>query len=230
MSADAVCTTGPIRHNAWASAEESAGDGSSMEEILEATDCIGDVSVTRGDANLAANNGGYAWLVTFLRDADWPCEQIGSDGLCNSPGDVPKFSESDDDSSKLLGTSTRNLVYGDGDSTHGAVSVLDAADNKTRPPGAPEVQTMRVYDLELTASDKFEGNPGFVLSLGGNTSGCILWDASAATVAEQLSNTNSLYAKDVVVSNDKHSDSLWNCFVFHRKVVSENTRTECEGG
>lgn len=61
---------------AWASAEESDGDGTSMEEILEATDCIGDVSVSRGDPNLAASNGGYAWLITFLRDADSPCQQV----------------------------------------------------------------------------------------------------------------------------------------------------------
>lgn len=61
---------------AWATAEESDGDGTSMEEILEATDCIGDVSVSRGDPNLATQNGGYAWLVTFLRDADSPCQQV----------------------------------------------------------------------------------------------------------------------------------------------------------
>lgn len=47
-----------------------------MEEILEATDCIGDVSVSRGDPNLAASNGGYVWLITFLRDTDSPCQQV----------------------------------------------------------------------------------------------------------------------------------------------------------
>lgn len=47
-----------------------------MEEILEATDCIGDVSVSREEPNLATENGGYAWLVTFLRDADSPCQQV----------------------------------------------------------------------------------------------------------------------------------------------------------
>ena len=47
-----------------------------MEEILEATDCIGDVAVSRADPNDAAENGGYLWLVTFLRDADSPCEQV----------------------------------------------------------------------------------------------------------------------------------------------------------
>lgn len=201
MSADALCTTDAIAHNAWASAEESDGDGTSLEELLEATDCIGDVSISRLDANLATENGGYAWLVTFLRDADSPCQQAGVDSLCNSPGDVPKFTESDYNVADLLGTSARNIKYGDGDSTHGALTVLDAADNSTRPPGAPEVQTIRVYDLELMASDKFEDNPGFVLNLGGNTSGCISWNASAATMAAALSNTYSEYAADVVVSN-----------------------------
>lgn len=47
-----------------------------MEEILEATDCIGDVSVSRRDPNDSAENGGYLWLVTFLRDADSPCQQV----------------------------------------------------------------------------------------------------------------------------------------------------------
>lgn len=60
---------------AWASAAESNGDGTSMEEILEATPCIGDVSVSRADPNPAAENGGYLWLVTFLRDAD-TCQQV----------------------------------------------------------------------------------------------------------------------------------------------------------
>lgn len=213
MSSDAVCTTGAIRHNAWASAEESDGDGTSLEEILEATECIGDVSVSRGDPNLAATNGGYAWLVTFLRDADSPCQQASSDSRCNSPGDVPKFNASDDAAAALLGTSTRNLKYGNGDSEHGAISVLDAADNTTRPPGAPEVQTMRVYDLALTASDKFEGDPGFVVSLGGNTSECMVWDASAATVASALSATSPLYATDVVVSKPGGFDTVYLYFV-----------------
>lgn len=204
MSANAICTTGPIRHNAWASAEESNGDGTSVEEILEATDCVGDVSVTRTQQNLAANDGGYAWFVTFLRDADSPCQQSTKDGLCNAPGDVPKFNQTSHDMTMLLGTSMRNLAFGDGDWKHGMVTVLDAADNATRPPSASEVQTMRVYDLELTASDKFEGDPGFVLSIGGNSSGCIKWDASADEVAQELSNTSPLYANHVVVR--RHQD------------------------
>ena len=201
MSADTLCSTGLIAHNAWATAAESNGDGTSLEEIIEATDCVGDVSVSRGDPNLAAENGGYFWLVTFLRDADSPCKQIGADNRCNAPGDVPKFVVTNDSTKHLLGTSTRNLIYGNKDSTRGTLTVLEAADNYTRPPGTPEVQTIRVYDLELTASDKFEDNPGFVLSLGDNTTDCIRWNATAGTLADALSSTYPKYAKDVVVSN-----------------------------
>lgn len=225
MSAKAVCTTGVIRHNAWASAKDSNGDGTSLEEILEATDCVGDVSVSRSEENLAANNGGYAWLVTFLRDADSPCQQRTTNGLCNSPGDVPKIGLADDGMADLLGTSVMNSAYGDGDTEHGAVIVLDAADNSTRSPGAPEVQTLRVYDLELTASDKFEGDPGFLLSLGGNTSGCIKWNASAETVATELSNTSPLYAKDVVVSQKSLILSVSPVFDTNHLIVSGQSRS-----
>lgn len=199
MSADTVCTTGPIQHNAWATAEESDGDGTSLEEILEATDCIGDVGVSRGEPNLSGNNGAYFWLVTFLRDADSPCQQTGVDHLCNAPGDVPKFLVNADSNEELLGTSTRNLLYGNGDSTRGTLTVLDATDNDTRPPGIPEVQIINVYDLELTASNKFEGNPGYVLNLGGTFSDCIRWNASAAALADALSSTYPEYAEDVMV-------------------------------
>lgn len=199
MSSDAVCTTGAIAHNAWPSADESNGDGSSLEEILEATKCIGDVSVNREDVNLATTNGGYAWLVTFHRDADLPCQQPDTDGLCNSPGDVPKLSGPADDNADLLGTNSRDLVHGDGYVTRGAVTILDAGNNSTRPPGTPEVQIIRIYDLELTASDKFETHPGFVLHLGGNLSGCIAWNASASDVAAALSDTYIQYAENVQV-------------------------------
>lgn len=201
MSSNAVCTTGPIRHNAWATAEESQGDGTSLEEILEATNCIGDVDVSRGDPNLSGNNGGYFWLVTFLRDADSPCQQTGVDHRCNAPGNVPKLIVNADSNEDLLGTSTRNLLYGNGGSTRGTLTVLDAANNDTRPPGVPEVQIINVYDLELTASDKFDGNPGYVLNIGGSFSDCIRWDASAAELVEALRSTSPEYAEGVMVSN-----------------------------
>ncbi|CAM9134269.1 unnamed protein product [Discosporangium mesarthrocarpum] len=201
MAADTVCTTGSIAHNAWATATESDGDGTSVEEILEATDCVGDVEVSRLEPNLGGNNGGYAWLITFLRDADSPCQQKdNNDNLCNAPGDVPKFNSSLTDTSELLGTSTRNVIYGDGDSSHGTVTILDNSDNSTKPPGVPEVQVIRVYDLALSASNKFETDPGFLLSLGGNRSTCVKWNTTADVLASLLYATSPIYAKDVVVT------------------------------
>ncbi|KAH8092852.1 RNA polymerase II transcription regulator recruiting protein [Aureococcus anophagefferens] len=74
----------------------SGGDGSSMEEMLEAMPNVGDITVTRSAVNEGGNNGGFTWTVTFLRDAGsngygqfGDCEQRGTvDNLCNSPGDT----------------------------------------------------------------------------------------------------------------------------------------------
>lgn len=129
---------------------------------------------------------------------------------------MPKFSDANTDD--LLGTSA-------GDSTHGSVTVLGAEDMgntpTTRPPGEPEVQTISVYDLELSASDKFDGNPGFVLSLGqgGSASGCIRWNASSADVENAISAAAASsatvtgspnYGVGVVVTrSDPPDDEIW---------------------
>jgi hypothetical protein len=103
--------SGAIAHNAFASAADTNGDGTSVEEILEAMPNVGDVSVSRGPVNLGGNSGGYSWLVTFLRDADSPCqEKDASTGLCNSPGNVPKFDANLTDASSLLGTRIAGAV------------------------------------------------------------------------------------------------------------------------
>ena len=60
----------PVHHNALATKEESGYDGTSMEEILESMDNIGDVLVTRSAVN--KKYGGYTWSITFLRDKDVP--------------------------------------------------------------------------------------------------------------------------------------------------------------
>jgi hypothetical protein len=93
-----VQCTGAIAHNAYASAADSGGDGSSMEEKLEALTNIGDLAVSRSNVNMGGNNGGYTWTVTFLRDDDVSGGQFGgceqkddANQLCNSPGNVPKF-------------------------------------------------------------------------------------------------------------------------------------------
>jgi hypothetical protein len=41
---------------------------------------IGTVNVTRFPVNLGGNNGGYTWLITFLRDQDSPCEEYDEYG------------------------------------------------------------------------------------------------------------------------------------------------------
>jgi len=92
MSKRGAFISGPIAHNAFASAADTNGDGTSMEEILEAMPNVGDVEVSRVPVNLGGNSGGYSWLVTFLRDADSPCEEKDeSTGLCNSPGTIHTF-------------------------------------------------------------------------------------------------------------------------------------------
>lgn len=144
--------------------------------------------------------------------------QAGEDGLCNSPGDVPTFSVAD--TSNLLGTSA-------GNSTQGSVTILAAEDvgntPYTSPPGEPEVQTISVYDLELSASDKFDGNPEFVLYLGqdGGPSPCLRWNASAADVQTAISDAatssaNAMTTDDddygvgvVVTRSEEPDDEIW---------------------
>eukprot|EP00957_Ditylum_brightwellii_P096981 7385524-Ditylum_brightwellii.AAC.1 len=90
MSVESDSCTDYIEHNAPASAAESGGDGSSMEEKLESLENVGDIAVARSDVNI--KNGGYTWTVEFLRDADGPCQQMDDvSSLCNAPGNVPKI-------------------------------------------------------------------------------------------------------------------------------------------
>lgn len=122
------------------------------------------------------------------------------------------------DITNLLGTS-------DGDLTHGVVTIL-AYENVgfspiTTPPGEPEVQTISVYDVELTASDGFLNDPEFKLYLGleGSGSGCIKWDASdddvktAIMVAAQSSvdngDSNNYGVGVVVARSDPPIDEIW---------------------
>lgn len=92
MSVKKLVTSAPIAHNALATKADSGATGTSVEEILESMDNVGDVAVTRSQANKLT--GGYTWTVTFLRDKNGPCEQEEESAvvgvrLCNSPGDVP---------------------------------------------------------------------------------------------------------------------------------------------
>lgn len=119
---------------------------------------------------------------------------------------MPKFENPD--TTDLLGTSA-------GDSTNGAVTILAAedivADGETpnRPPGEPEVQTIRVYDLALSASDNFDGDPapGFVLSMNQVELGCLSWDADAAEVETLIESSG--YGDVVVTRSTPPIDEIW---------------------
>ncbi|EEY61605.1 uncharacterized protein PITG_01932 [Phytophthora infestans T30-4] len=95
MAVNSLVTSVSIAHNAWATKEQSGYTGTSVEEILEKMDNVGDVAVTRGD--VVTNTGGYSWTVTFLRDASdasHACEQLEEAAgslLCNAPGNVPEM-------------------------------------------------------------------------------------------------------------------------------------------
>lgn len=128
---------------------------------------------------------------------------------------MPKFSAAD--TTNLLGTSA-------GSSTYGSVTILGFEDvgNSpiTRAPGEPEVQTISVYDLELSTSDNFVNNPEFKLYLGqgGTGSSCIRWDASEADVetaifdaaASSAASGEDHYGIGVVVTRSVPPDSeIW---------------------
>ncbi|KAH8055158.1 RNA polymerase II transcription regulator recruiting protein [Aureococcus anophagefferens] len=123
-----------------------------MEEMLEAMPNVGDITVTRSAVNEGGNNGGFTWTVTFLRDAGsngygqfGDCEQRDTvDNLCNSPGDVPKFSGFD--ASSLTGDCSKT------DGVRGGlewrVAFLEnpgSYDGYTYPPGAGNLDSI-TYD------------------------------------------------------------------------------------
>ncbi|KAF1784582.1 Immunoglobulin-like fold [Phytophthora cactorum] len=107
LAVNSLVTSGNIAHNAWATKEQSGYTGTSVEEILEKMDNVGDVAVSRGDVDKAT--GGYTWTVTFLRDASdatHPCEQLEESAgslLCNAPGNIPQMAPT---STSLTGTSS----------------------------------------------------------------------------------------------------------------------------
>ena len=144
MSVESDYCTDFIVHNAVASADESGGDGSSVEEKLEQLDNIGDVRVTRSAVN--PRNGGYTWKVQFVYDADGPCEQKDDMvSLCNSPGNVQRLCNGSSacDTDSLKGTC---LKPGSCDK----LTVLDASDklNGVHFPGGNEKQVVFVKDSE----------------------------------------------------------------------------------
>ena len=181
-----------------ASAVDSGGDWSSVEEKLEQLDNVGDVTVTRSAVN--TRNGGYSWTIEFLRDADGPCQQ--KDGLsesCNAPGNVPKLCSAHDDdggsSSSSSGCDVSDLSGScerPGDCSK--LVVLDATDyaNSARPMGSAERQLIRVKDSNylgwadgsvVAISDSVAE---YKLSVNDIETSCIQHNAEAVDVAAKI--------------------------------------------
>jgi len=172
-----VYTSAAIRHNAFATAVESGGDGTSLQEILQSMPNIGNVSVSRSAVNLNGNNGGYSWTVTFLRDADASggqfggCEQKSSDGLCNSPGDVPVFSSAN--VTDLLGSCKSGTSY-----SCNLVTLMDANNLTYVPSGRNERQIIYVGDRNFAGWS----NESYNIEFHNKVSSCVNWNATASEI------------------------------------------------
>ena len=177
MSVEKDSCTEFIAHNAEASASESGGDGSSVEEKMEQLDNIGDVHVTRSTVN--PRNGGYTWKVQFLYNSDGACKQKDDMvSLCNSPGNVQILCDANGatpcDTDSLMGTC---LKPGSCDK----LTVLDAFDNLNgiRFPGGNEKQVVRVKDSDYLgwADGSIVGSSSILkeykLLINGVATGCI---------------------------------------------------------
>jgi len=200
-----VATTGPIAHNAFASTADSGGDGTSLQEILEALPNVGDVSVTRSPVNIGGNNGGFTWTVTFLRDDSLYCQQLDDElHLCNAPGNVPRLEVAE--TSNLWGS----VHIENATTSNGVVTVMDASEPLVNPKGVSEVQVISVYDVSLTNSDRFANNATYRIMFNGSVSSCLLWSASGEqleTVLRQLSPTFA--SKVEVVRSTAPSQAIW---------------------
>ena len=183
MSIQSDSCTEFIDHNAVASADESGGDGSSVEEKLEQLDNIGDVHVTRSAVN--PRNGGYTWKVQFLYDTDGPCEQKDDMvSFCNSPGNVQKLCDDSGatpcDTGSLKGTCLRP-------GSCDKLTVLDASHklNGVEFTGGNEQQQIVVRDSEYigwedgSVVDSSSVLKEYQLVVNGVPTGCIKHNALA---------------------------------------------------
>lgn len=154
--------TRPISINAFANAEDSGGDGTSLQEKLQALDNVGDISVTRSAVNPL--NGGYTWYITFLRDQGGMLGQFGYDcqqrdstyNLCNSPGDVPGL----EFNIKSLNGECKSEYNSTIPYICPLVTVLTGDSNSSaQPPGSKAVQQIFTsnpnYDYNFAADESF---------------------------------------------------------------------------
>ena len=201
----------PIKHNAKATALESGGDGTSMQEILESMSNIGKVNVTR--SAVKPKTGGYTWFITFLRDKDdiinqagqfnGKCQQKDSFyGLCNSPGNVPKLSYSE---STLQGSCLNISSF-----SCTKITIMDQDDRiiNVEPPGIKEIQSLYI--------DHTDFSPGFVSGFltdtffeiyfentPTNKSSCLRSNISDSDLESNIKNLLPASTKGVLVTSDK---------------------------
>jgi len=179
-------TTLPIAHNAPANATESGGDGTSLQELLQGLDNVGDIAVHRSDVN--PKNGGYTWTITFLRDKAKVAGQFGNDcqqrdsfeGLCNSPGNVPPLTFN---VGTLSGACLDNGLY-----TCPLITILtgDSPDG-TEPPGSKSVQRIYIDNPDIDAA-MATNTFNISMDIGGTVfaTSCLSVHATAATVESAI--------------------------------------------
>eukprot|EP00970_Alexandrium_tamarense_P009994 scaffold1976_cov187-Alexandrium_tamarense.AAC.23 len=219
MSVETGSCTEFIPHNAVASAAESGGNGSSMEEKLEKLANVGDVQVTRSAVN--TRNGGYTWTIQFEHDVDGPCEQKDDlVSLCNAPGDVPKLCDPSGstpcDTSSLQGACLRPGLCQ-------KLSVLDATDyqNGNRFPGGNEKQVVFVRDAQYLGWK--DGSvvdvatiKEYKLIINGVATECINHNALSGEMATAVQNAlDSGIGGSVRVDRTRSEDLSKNGFVYY---------------
>lgn len=130
--------TTPILWNAPAKASDSGGDGSSLQEKLEALSVVGAIGVTRSTAD---HEGGYIWVVTFL------------DSTVN-PGDLPLLQAN---SSALSGV---GVVAFTREVSKGSNAVGDQLWLSFDPPDTDNGSPITKYRVRWDTSSTFAASPG----------------------------------------------------------------------
>jgi len=229
-------TTGDIYHNAFATAADSNGDGTSMEEKLEALDNIGDVSVSRSDVD--PKNGGYTWFITFLRDDSQPGGQFGDDceqrdsyyNLCNAPGDVPALTF---DSSDLGGACLSHDIAS-GSYNCSLITILtDAVSNPTaEPPGSKEVQRITIdnpnWDADFQTTEEFQIK---TQSTNVQTSACLSVFATAQEVQDAIEQftdySSGVEVTEVLDTVNARNSRVWTIYFFNEGDLDELVVEKC---
>jgi len=221
ISVEVDACTDFIAHNALASANESGGDGSSVEEKLEELANVGDVRVTRSEVN--PRNGGYTWKVQFLYDVDGPCEQKDDVlSLCNSAGDVQKLCDNNGatpcDTSSLKGTCLRP-------GSCDKLTVFDATDVLVgeKLPGGNEKQVIYVKDVDYlgwedgSIVDTSAIFKEYRLYIDGEATSCIKHNALTGEVATSIQTVldNNGVGGSVRVDRTRSEHLAENGFVYY---------------